>query len=98
MIRRMLGKPGGVVGLTATLILIAQWWMASGGSFIHWPPSSADYSAEAAGFLHGQLDLRIRPKPKLLALPNPYDPAVDQQYALRDAVLFNGKYYYYWGP
>ena len=40
----------------------------------------------------------IQPSPKLLALPDPYDPAANGPYHLHDAVLFNGKYYIYFGP
>jgi len=56
------------------------------------------YGLLAQGFLAGQLSLLVQPDPKLLALPDPYDPAQNWRYRLHDAALFHGKYYLYYGP
>lgn len=49
-------------------------------------------------FLAGQLHLTIPPDPRLLALPDPYDPSASAPYRLSEASLYHGKYYFYWGP
>jgi hypothetical protein len=35
--------------------------------------------------------------PKLLALPNPWDPAADDSLKMQDVALYNGRYYLYHG-
>ncbi len=40
----------------------------------------------------------VDPDPRLLSLPDPYDPSVNAPYRLHDASLFNGRYYLYYGP
>jgi hypothetical protein len=49
-------------------------------------------------FLHGQLHLLEKPDPKLLELPNPYNPFANQYLIIHDMSLYEGKYYLYWGP
>src|SRR4051812_19923000 len=42
---------------------------------------------------------RLSRPPKLLALPDPYDPASRAHVPfLHDMTLYKGKYYGYWGP
>src|SRR3954447_9790086 len=57
------------------------------------------YPSLAEGFFHGQLSMDERPRPELLALGNPWDPAergrVDA-WGLWDASYYNGRYYMYW--
>jgi hypothetical protein len=73
-------------------------WMASGGTW-RYSSASAPYSEWLAdAFLAGQLHLLIKPKPELLALPDPYDQVQSAPYREPDASLFNGKYYLYFGP
>ena len=48
--------------------------------------------------LAGQLNLLVKPAPELLALKNPYDPAVNAPYRLHDMSLYHGRYYMPWGP
>ncbi|HYZ83513.1 MAG TPA: hypothetical protein VE621_03900 [Bryobacteraceae bacterium] len=52
----------------------------------------------AEAFEHGQLHLLIKPDPRLLALPDPWDPQANSRYRAHDLVLYNGRYYFYWGP
>jgi hypothetical protein len=77
--------------------LLVYFWYESAGTmqFIN---NTSYYDMQAQAFLHGQLDLLQKPNPKLLALPDPYDPTQNSPYRLHDAVLYNGKYYLYWGP
>jgi len=49
-------------------------------------------------FHHGQVSLRMRPAPQLLALADPYDPVQNQPYRLHDASLYKGRFYLYFGP
>src|SRR5438477_1567619 len=61
-------------------------------------PAPVSYHSQLAdAFLHGQLSLRAEPKRELLALPDPYDPALNPPYPLHDASLYRGKYYLYFG-
>jgi hypothetical protein len=52
----------------------------------------------AKSFLLGKTDLPIAPDPRLIALPDPYDPKANFEYRLHDASLYKGKYYIYFGP
>ncbi len=54
-----------------------------------------DYLGQA--FTRGHLYLPVEPSPQLLALANPYDPAVDNSIRRQDMVLYRGKYYLYFG-
>ena len=83
---------------TLLLILLAHVWVVSDGKWWPWPQHTAFYSHLADGFMHGQLGLPDVPPPKLLALPDPYDPHANWALRLHDAVLFNGRYFVYWGP
>jgi hypothetical protein len=56
------------------------------------------YSQLAEAFRHGQLSLLTPPKPQLLALADPYLPALNAPYRMHDASLYGGKYYLYFGP
>ena len=59
---------------------------------------SHHYEYLVDGFLSGHLHLSVAPAKELLALPNPWDPALNDRYRLGDASLFDGKYYLYFGP
>jgi hypothetical protein len=54
-----------------------------------------DYLGRA--FAQGHLDLPVDPRPELLALSDPYDPQVGNDYKLWDAALFHQRYYLYHG-
>jgi hypothetical protein len=93
-----LRKPLFGAGLVVLLIGVAHVWVISGGKWRAWSAHTTFYSHLADGFMHGQLSLPDVPPPELLALPDPYDPRVNWALRLHDAVLFNGRYYMYWGP
>lgn len=86
-------------GLGAALAVLILWWGITSGTMTGLPPYSAYIDHLADAFLAGQLALLEQPPPELLALDNPYDyrnrEGLDY---LWDASLYNGKYYYYWGP
>lgn len=79
-------------------ILLIQVMDASAGGWWRWPQHTHFYSHLADGFLHGQVSLPDRPDPRMLALPDPYDPIQNSAYRLHNAVLYKGKYFVYWGP
>lgn len=78
-------------------VAVVQVFIVSAG-FKCWPTYGDDYSQLAQAFLHGQTSLLLQPPPALLALPDPYDPVANRYVRKHDAILFNGKYYLYWGP
>lgn len=81
-------------------VFVVHVWIISAGHMrpSRWPEYGAYYSYLADAFMQGQLYLGEPPNPRLLALPDPYDPIANEGLRLHDAVLFNGKYYMYWGP
>ncbi|NTV13250.1 MAG: hypothetical protein HGA96_04880 [Desulfobulbaceae bacterium] len=55
------------------------------------------FELQADAFLQGQTSLLIKPAPELLQTANPYGRE-NAPLWLWDAVLFQGRYYLYWGP
>jgi hypothetical protein len=84
------------------LVAALHVWILSAGGASLFPSYSSYYDRLAGGFLRGQTSLTIMPAPAHLALPDPYDPVANRPFRQRpgvhDAVLFNGKFYLYWGP
>lgn len=74
-------------------------WFGSSGTWTNWKSATFYYDSQARGFMNFDLHLPLEPDPRLLKLPNPYDPAarVGIEFPL-DASLYEGKYYIYWGP
>jgi hypothetical protein len=60
--------------------------------------TSEYYPLLTDAFLAGRTSLLVPPDPKLLALPNPWDPTANARYRLHDASLYQGRYYLYFGP
>src|SRR5690242_17012939 len=56
-------------------------------------PGYYDYLGRA--FAGGHLSLPLQPKPELLALPDPWDPARNGPFMVRDLALYDGRYYLY---
>lgn len=56
------------------------------------------YNLQVDGFRQGHLYLPVQPDPRLMALPDPYDPAQNSQLRLGDASYYKGHYYIYFGP
>lgn len=85
------------------IIVLFYFWTPSNGLLSHFTfeknqggPSRHHQIAEA--FLHKQLHLLDAPKEELLALPDPYDPSLNDKFRLHDASLYQGKYYHYFSP
>jgi hypothetical protein len=75
------------------------WSVWSSGSPIAFNQDRFDnYNLLSDGFLSGHLHLNVVPDPRLLALPDPYDPAANRLFKAQDVSLYDGKYYLYWGP
>ncbi len=89
--------------LAATLIFglavpVAVWFV-SVGFWSHWPDTGHYYNDLADAFRSGQLHLLESPSPALLALPDPYEFSQREHIAAPwDVVLYNGRFYLYWGP
>jgi hypothetical protein len=74
-------------------------WIVSVGYWTHWPPATRYYSDLADAFRNGQVHLLATPDPELLALEDPYDTRQRGEIPfLWDVVLFDGRFYLYWGP
>jgi len=74
------------------------WGVRAAGNKFDWGYDLGGYyDYLGRGFAHGHLYVPITPSPKLLALPNPWDPAVDDSLKMQDMALFNGRYYLYHG-
>jgi hypothetical protein len=70
---------------------------AAGNQFLWRYDLGGYYDYLGRAFAHGKLHVPIEPSPKLLAQPNPWDPAVDDSLKMQDMALFNGRYYLYHG-
>ena len=90
---------GLLTGLVIALLLVSF----SRGGF---NASSADskhgyYQRLASAFLKGELAIDEKVPLALQTAENPYDPEINapfRTYGVHDAVLFENKFYYYWGP
>lgn len=84
----------------ALVVFTFYYWTATAGrltfnlNFDHF----SYYNLLTSGFLKGQLGLDYKPRPELLALADPWDPAANGPYRLHDGSLYKGKYYLYFGP
>src|SRR6202030_547155 len=89
----------------AAVILVAitvgsyyLWSVRAAGNRFYWGYDLGGYyNYLGRAFAHGRLHLPIQPSRELLALPNPWDPAVPDSYKMQDMALFNGRYYLYHG-
>jgi hypothetical protein len=92
-------RNGAVLALVALAAGSYYLWQARAGNgrFDWRHDSNGFYDLLARGFLAGHLYTPIQPSPKLLALPNPWDPAVDDSLRWQDMALYNGHYYLYFG-
>jgi hypothetical protein len=85
-------------------VVIIYIWYASVGLWTTWPGRTTYYplgyyTLLARAFQNHQLYLEVKPSEKLLALPDPYDPAQRRGVGEPlDFSLYQGKFYLYWGP
>ncbi len=84
------------------VMLLAYLWLGMAGRTERWLEGefwyAEYYSPLADAFARGQTHLPVEPAPELLALPDPYDPVANAPYRFHDALLYQGRYYLYWGP
>lgn len=81
------------------VVIVANIWFASFGSWTRWPMNTDYYDQLASAFAHGSLALEKKPDPAVLALANPYNPGKRAGVNIPiDFSLYNGKYYLYFGP
>ena len=74
------------------------WGVRAAGNRFSWGYDLGGYyDYLGRGFAHGHLYVPIEPSPQLLALANPWDPAVDDSLKMQDMALYNGRYYLYHG-
>lgn len=85
--------------LLVIAIILIYAWFASPGKSNEWELSTNYFDLLARGFLNSNLFLPLEPDPRILALPNPYDPSArDGVEIYMDLSLYQEKYYLYWGP
>ena len=88
-----------VLGVLAVVACFYVWTATSSANPIEFGGGKTDYyNLQSDAFLHGQLSLLVQPAKKLLALPDPYDPAANAGFRLYDMSLYHGRYYLPWGP
>lgn len=91
-------------GGAIALVLFFCWWTyltnfnREGAPAQYLDPIGSLYNLSVDGYLAGQLSFVPKPSPELLALPDPYDAAKNAAYAIREASMYHGKYYLYFGP
>jgi hypothetical protein len=87
-----------VVLVAVTVGSYYRWSVRATGNPFYWGYDLGGYyNYLGRAFAHGRLYLPIEPSRELLALPNPWDPAVPDSYKMQDMALFNGRYYLYHG-
>jgi hypothetical protein len=84
-----------VLGLVVSGLFFWTVSKVSGEFFTRQP--SGYYGLQTQGFIKGQVNAAITPRPELLALKDPYDPVANAPYRVHDMTLFRGKYYLYFG-
>jgi hypothetical protein len=87
--------------LAAVAVLVGCYYLwqarAANGPFAWRGDKNGFYNLLARGFLRGQLYVPVTPSPELLALPDPWSPAVPDSLRWQDMVLYRGRYYLYFG-
>jgi hypothetical protein len=73
-----------------------HWTVATSGGFSR-PGDEDYYNFLVRGWRQGHLYMSKEPRPEMLALSDPYDPATNQEARLADASYFKGHYYLYFG-
>lgn len=84
------------VAAAALVIWFFHWTIAANRGFEDWGDSDY-YRLLVRGWQKGQLAMDKQPKPELLALADPYDPAQNGAHRMGDVSYFRGKYYLYFG-
>jgi hypothetical protein len=92
-------KAASAAVIIGTLVILIYVWFASVGFWVNWPKTTSYYQQLSDAFRQGQVSLLVKPDPALLRLADPYTYANRQNLSYPwDVVLFQGKFYLYWGP
>lgn len=86
--------------LIATLAVgyFYAWAVRAAGPGFQWGRDlNGFYDYLGRSFAEGRLSMPFAPDPRLLALPNPWDPSAGNEYKVFDLVLYNRRYYLYHG-
>ena len=87
-----------VIVVAVTVGSYYLWSVRAAGDKFYWGYDLGGYyNYLGRAFAHGRLHLPIQPSRELLALANPWDPAVPDSYKMQDMAFFNGRYYLYHG-
>lgn len=88
-----------LAALAVAVWLAAAWFYTwSPASFpARWltPDATSHYHDLTDGFLAGNLHVAREPDPRLVALPDPYDPIANAPYRVNDLSYHAGRYYFY---
>jgi hypothetical protein len=88
------------VFIVVTIVVASYylWAVRAAGDPFYWHYDLGGYYDYLGRALSkGRLYVPIDPSPKLLALQNPWDPAVDDSLKMADMALYHGRYYLYHG-
>ena len=86
-----------VVALAAALVAYA--FFVTAGFSTRKLPDRGYYDKLSSAFLAGQVHILEAPSPQILSQANPYDFKTSRHlWKIWDASLYEGKYYFYWGP
>ena len=91
---------GTFVYIVAAILTLSYYnWLArASGDGYPWGQDLAQfYCYLGRAFAQGQLYLPVEPSKELLALKDPWDPALNFEFKLHDAVLYKDRYYLYHG-
>jgi hypothetical protein len=87
--------------IAAVVLLVGAYYLwsvrAAGLSFLWGYDLGGYYNYLARGLASGHTWVALQPSPKLLAQPDPWDPAVDDSLKMHDMALFHRHYYLYHG-
>ena len=90
-LRAALPRPG-----IAAIIWFFYWSVRTSGGF-EAPGEKYYYNFLVQGWHQGHLHMSKEPRPEMLALADPYDPAQNSNVRMGDASYFRGHYYLYFG-
>ena len=89
--------PLGLVGLFLVTCVFYAWTASPYHGIKDWGTGREYYNLLADGLRQGRLGLSVDPPKELVALKDPYDPALNTPYRLHDVSYYKGRYYLYFG-
>ena len=80
------------------IVFCFYYWILNNSTEPYWQAFPEGwYNVLTNALMHGQLNFLVEPRPELLTLSDPYDPAQNGPYRLHDMSFYKGKYYMYFG-